>query len=41
MDKVATHLGFEGEALIEGALGSNATRTDPDEIKLYIDTLSP
>ena len=33
--------GFEGSALTAGALGSNATRTDPDEIKDYIDSLSP
>ena len=33
--------GFEGSALTAGALGSNATRTDPGEIKNYIDSLSP
>ncbi|MFL2534749.1 MAG: hypothetical protein ACJ0RQ_00805, partial [Candidatus Azotimanducaceae bacterium] len=33
--------GFEGEALTSGAIGSEATRTDPDEISDYIDGLSP
>jgi hypothetical protein len=33
--------GFEGAALTTGALGGNATRTDPEEIKSYIDGLSP
>ena len=33
--------GFEGTALTTWALGGNATQTDPEEIKSYIDGLSP
>jgi hypothetical protein len=32
---------FEGPSLVGGALGANAQRTDPAEIKAYIETLVP
>ena len=32
--------GFRGNALIEGAVGLSAARTDADQIKTYIDALS-
>ena len=33
--------GFTGSALVSGALGTNANRTDPDEISDYIESLVP
>jgi len=33
--------GFTGTALTSGAVGTNAERSDPDEISAYIDTLVP
>ena len=33
--------GFSGESLVSGALGPDATRTDPGEIQAYIDGLVP
>ena len=33
--------GFTGSALVSGALGTNANRTDPDEISAYIESLVP
>jgi len=33
--------GFSGSSLTVGAVGSQATRTDPAEIAAYIDSLVP
>jgi hypothetical protein len=39
---IIRHLfGFEGDALVSGALGTAANRTDPDEIKAYIESITP
>ncbi len=39
---IIRHLfGFEGDALVSGALGTAANRTDPDEIKAYIESIPP
>ncbi|HVR30442.1 MAG TPA: hypothetical protein VMS86_13025 [Thermoanaerobaculia bacterium] len=34
-------LNFSGSMLVEGALGANATRTDPVEVKAFLDRLKP
>jgi hypothetical protein len=33
--------GFSGDSLISGAVSLTATRSDPDEIAAYIDSLMP
>jgi len=39
---IIRHLfGFEGDALVSGALGTAANRTDPKEIKAYIESITP